>query len=177
MIANAPLPAAKPAAQTWDPIVEALRGELEEYGGLLRLFEEQQQKIFIRESEGVAALVPQLEQQAVAVRVRRGAREKLVREFGVARGRGADQSLRQLLPEFPADVRPLLEALIDEVNHLVHRARQRSRQNRLLLARVVELHQALLPSLRPQAFTKTYSRRGQLAVSAGGIGPTLHVTG
>lgn len=177
MIANPNLAPSRPAAQPWDPIVEALRGELAEYGGLLRLFEEQQGKIFARESEGVAALAPLLEEQAATVRTLRHRREKLVRDFAAAHAKPAGSSLRQLLPEFPVDVRPLLEALIDEVNHLVHRARQRSRQNRLLLARLVELHQALLPTLKPQAFTKTYSRRGTLAVSAAGVGPTLHVTG
>lgn len=166
-----------PAVQPWDPIVTALRAELEEYGGLLQLFEEQQRLIFTRDSEGVSALAPQLEQQAVTVRQRRAQREKLVREFGVAHGRPAESSLRQLLPLFPIDLRPLLDALIDEVNHLVTRSRQRARQNRLLLARLVEMHQSLLPALRPNAYTKTYSRRGQLAVSGAGTSPTLHVTG
>ena len=57
------------------------------------------------------------------------------------------------------------EALIAEVNTLLHRVRRASRHNHTLLARAVEVHQETLQHLRPAAFTKTYSPAGRLAVS------------
>jgi hypothetical protein len=169
-----PFPA---AAQAWTPVVDALRNELAEYGGLLRLFDEQQKTIFTLDSEGVAAFVPLLEQQAEVARSCRLEREQTVRRYATQRGQPVDRSLRQLLPEFPAVVRPLLEALIDEINHLLKRAKQRTRQNHMMLTRLVDLHRELVPNLRPQSFTKTYSRHGQVAVATAGVGPTYRAAG
>lgn len=162
---------------TWTPVVDALRNELAEYGGLLRLFDEQQKKIFALDSDGVAGYVPLLEEQAESARSCRSEREQAVRRYAATQGRPTDRSLRQLLPDFPSEVRPLLEALIDEVNRLLHRAKQRTRQNHLLLMRLVELHHELVPALRPQAFTKTYSRHGQVAVASAGIAASYRAAG
>ncbi len=164
-------------APAWEAVVDALRDELAEYGELLRLFDDQQKRIFALDAGGVSEYVPQLEQQAEVARGRRHDRESVVRAFASGRGRPGDRSLRQLLPEFPTEVRPLVEALIDEINRLLNRTRQRTRQNQMMLSRLVELHHELVPALRPQAFTKTYSRLGQVAVSAVGTGPTYRATG
>jgi len=74
--------------------------------------------------------------------------------------------LRALLPLLDADARPLLEALIDEVNLLLHRVRRTSRQNHTLLTRAVEIHQEVLQQLRPTSFLKTYSPAGTVSVSS-----------
>ena len=165
------------AAPAWSPVVDALRSELAEYGGLMRLFDEQQKKIFALDAEAVAGFVPQLDQQAELARGRREEREQAVRRYAAARGCPTDRPLRALLPEFPSEVRPLLEALIDEINHLLHRTKQRTRQNQMMLSRLVELHRELVPALRPQSFTKTYSRQGQVAVATIAAGPTYRATG
>lgn len=161
----------------WEPIVAALRDELEEYGGLLRLFDQQQEKIFARDAEGVTEIVDAITAQSALASDRRTTRERAVAAAARALGRPANSSLRQLLDAFPDDVRPLLEALIDEVNNLLHRSRRRLQQNQLLLGRLVEVHREVLPGARPGAFTKTYSPRGQLGVSASGVGPTFQATG
>ncbi|MFT3828691.1 MAG: flagellar export chaperone FlgN [Opitutaceae bacterium] len=166
-----------PASTAWSPVVEALRSELAEYGGLLQLIDGQQRKIFALDSAGVSEFVPQLEQQAALARERRVEREGVVRRFAVDHGQPGDRSLRQLLPDFPAEVRPLLEALIEEINHLLQRTKQRTRQNQMMLSRLVELHREFIPALRPQSFTKTYSRRGQVAVSIAASESTYRATG
>jgi flagellar biosynthesis/type III secretory pathway chaperone len=153
----------------WETIATCLRDELQEYGGLLGLFEEQQGALYRRDSSAVLATVSSIEEQARQASRKRLHRERAVREFAAAQGRSTDVTLRQLLPCFPEEVRPMLEALIDEVNRLVHRARRGIRQNALLLQRAVEMHQEALRILRPDAFTKTYSPHGQVSVAA-----TLH---
>lgn len=168
---------AQTGTSDWSLVVDALRSELAEYGGLLRLIDGQQKMIFALDSAGVSEFVPQLEEQAGTAREKRTARENIVRQYAHEHGHAGNLSLRQLLPSFPAEVRPLLEALIDEINHLLQRTKKRTRQNQMLLSRLVEFHRELIPSLRPQAFTKTYSRRGQVSVSASTATPTYRAIG
>jgi flagellar biosynthesis/type III secretory pathway chaperone len=163
----------------WELIAHSLRDELQEYGGLLGLFEEQQGALFRRDASGVLASVSAIEEQARAAGEKRKRREQLVQDFALSIGRPADSTLRSLLDGFPPEVRPMLEALVDEVNRLVHRARRGVRQNTLLLQRAIDLHQETLRSLRPESFTKTYSPRGQvsLANTAPNVPSTLQAVG
>jgi flagellar biosynthesis/type III secretory pathway chaperone len=93
-------------------------------------------------------------------------REQLVSEFAAEHGCLPNSTLRQLMPEFPAEIRPMMEAMIDEINRLVHRARRGARQNTLLLQRAIAMHQEALRSLRPDSYSQTYSPRGQVSVGA-----------
>ena len=172
-------PAASPAlevtlAQPWDAVVVALRDEMQEYGGLLGLLEEQQRQIFAHDAEALLGIVVRLEQQSGILRERRTVREQAVRAYAATRGHPREHSLRRLLPEFAADIRPLLEALLEEINHLILRARRRTRQNQMLLARLLALHRRLFPALAPDIGPRTYSRRGQIASGSGG-GPVYRV--
>jgi flagellar biosynthesis/type III secretory pathway chaperone len=150
---------------TWELIAHSLRDELQEYGGLLGLFEEQQAALFRRDAGGVLSLVHAIEEQARQASVKRVKREDLVREFALNQGRPPGSTLRSLVTLFPSEVRPMMEALIDEVNRLIHRSRKFAQQNVLLLQRAIEMHQEALRTLRPEAFTKTYSPRGQVSVA------------
>lgn len=150
----------------WEFIAECLRRELADYGGLLRLFEQQQQSLFERDPESVLRLASEIEQQARTLSECRTRREQVVAEFAAAHGQPEDAALRSLLPLIESNARPLLEALINEVNTLLHRVRRVSRHNHSLLSKAVEMHQDTLQSLRPSAFTRTYSPAGRLAVAA-----------
>ena len=91
-------------------------------------------------------------------------REQLVAEFARTHEQPVTSTLRSLLNFLPAPVRPLVEALIADVNRLIHRVRRLTRQNHLLLARAVESHQDLMRTLRPDAFQQTYSAAGRKSV-------------
>jgi len=151
----------------WELIVTSLREELAEYGGLLHLFEVQQRALFDRNAEAVLQHATEIESQSLKVTEVRECREKLVATFALEHDRAANSTLRSLLPSFPVEAQPLLEALIDEINRLLHRVRRTSRHNRTLLARALEVHQETLQMLRPHAFTKTYSPSGRVSVAAG----------
>jgi flagellar biosynthesis/type III secretory pathway chaperone len=153
---------------SWEFITECLRNELQEYGALLALFEEQQANLLRRDADQVAALALSIEEQARATHTSRERREQCVNAFAEKCGCPTDSSLRQMLPHFPAEVQPLLNALIDEINHLIHRIRRDARQNQMLLSRTVEAHEEALRALMPDAFkTRTYSPYG--AVSAASV--------
>ncbi|HYD82595.1 MAG TPA: flagellar protein FlgN [Opitutus sp.] len=161
----------------WQSIAENLRQELTEYGELLRLFEQQQESLFKRESDAVLQLGTQIEDQAHILQDCRRQREKTVAAFAALVGQPAAATLRSLLPHVESDARPLLEALINEVNVLLHRVRRASRQNHLMLGRTLELHQETLRQLRPDSFTKTYAATGRVSVAAAGGAPSLRAAG
>jgi flagellar biosynthesis/type III secretory pathway chaperone len=161
----------------WEFIAECLRAELADYGGLLHLFEEQQRSLFDRDADNVLRLANEIETQARSVAGSRSRREQAVASFAQANERAATTTLRAMLPLIDADARPLLEALINEVNTLLHRVRRTSRHNHTLLSRAVDVHQETLQHLRPNAFTKTYSPAGRVSVTAAHPASTLRVAG
>lgn len=161
----------------WEEIADCLRAELADYGGLLHLFEEQQRSLFERNASVVLELSTAIEDQARELATNRSLRERIVAEFAVGQGLPSTTTLRALLPWIEADARPLLEALIDEVNRLLHRVRRTSRHNHTLLASAVQVHQETLQQLRPQAFTRTYAPSGRMAVTAASTSATLRAAG
>src|SRR6476646_1823080 len=105
----------------WKFIAECLRHELADYGDLLRLFEQQQEGVLQRDTDSVLRLAGEIEMQARRLADTRGRREEIVAAFAEENGQPPAQSLRALLPFVEADARPLLGALINEVNFLLHR--------------------------------------------------------
>jgi flagellar biosynthesis/type III secretory pathway chaperone len=161
----------------WEPIVTSLREELAEYGGLLHLFDVQQRALFDRDAEAVLLQATLIEAQTRTLSDCRQRREKVVATFAIELGRPANSTLRSLLPLVAAEARPLFEALIDEINRLLHRVRRTSRHNHTLLARAVEVHQETLQMLRPNTFTKTYSPSGRVSVAGGELAGKLRAAG
>jgi flagellar biosynthesis/type III secretory pathway chaperone len=162
---------------SWESLAEGLRAEIAEYGCLLRLFEEQQRSLFSCAADTVLRLSTEIEAQVRVLHDCRRRREQMVAAFASAHGHPASATLRSLLPQVAADARPLLEALINEVNHLIHRVRRTSRHNHMLLAHAVETHQETLRALRPDAFIKTYAANGRVSVAATRSAPALQAAG
>ncbi len=149
----------------WDPLVGLLREEVQEYGGLYNLLERQQNEIFNRDPDLVMETNGAVETHVEQMDILRQKRESMVREMAVRCQGDQEQTLKDLLPSFPEFVRPLLEALIDEVNAMVKRTRQKARQNYLLLSRTMEITHEALRRSEPSNYSKTYSRKGQVGVS------------
>ena len=152
--------------QVWTDIAEGLRHEVAEYGALLRLFEEQQRHLFARNADAVLRLSADIEAQVRTLHECRRVREELVANFATQHGQPAGATLRSLFPHFSAEVRPLIGALVSEVNVLIHRVRRASRHNHLLLARAVEIHQQLLRQILPDSFSQTYAPSGRVSLTA-----------
>ena len=162
---------------SWEFIADCLREELADYGGLLHLFEAQQRALFERDANTVLHLANEIERHAFTLAQARTRREQAVAAFADENGQPTTASLRSLLPFVEPDARPLLEALINEVNALLHRVRRTSRHNHTLLTRAVEVHQETLAHLRPNSFTKTYSPGGRLSVASAHATATLRAAG
>jgi len=162
---------------TWELVAQCLREEVQEYGGLLRLFEEQQECVFNRDPDRLLQLIETIREATAQAEEVRHRREKCVTSFATGLGRAADATLRSLLPAIDDEARPLLQALVDEVNRLIHRVRHITRQNHQLLSRTVELQQGILRQFYPGAFTPTYSAYGRLSVTPAATLPAYRAAG
>ncbi len=166
-----------PPSVSWQSIADCLRAELAEYGGLLALFDEQQKCLFGREANEVLRLSAVIEEQVHALDLCRRDREAVVATFAAAHGQPVNATLRSLLPLIELAAQPLLVALIDEINHLLHRVRRTTRHNHTLLSRLVEVHQDVLQQIRPNVFSKTYSPAGRLSIAVSHPPSTLRAAG
>lgn len=162
---------------TWSDIADCLRREIAEYGALYGFYEEQQTRLFKHDAEAVLRLSGDIEVQVRVLHDCRREREAAVSGFANAHGQPTGATIRSLLPLVPADARPLLEALVNEINVLIHRLRRISRHNHMLLARKVELQQQMLRQMLPGTFSQTYSPKGRLSMTMSSPMAALRTTG
>lgn len=148
----------------WETIADCLREEISDYGALLSLFETQQQALLDRDAETVLRIAAEIEGNTKFLGQARTRREKVVAEFATENGASAGSTLRSLLFLIEPDARPLLNALIDEVNSLLHRTKRTSRHNYALLQSTVEVGREALGRLAPQALSSTYGTGGRVSV-------------
>lgn len=146
----------------WEQIAECLRDEIAEYGGLLHLFDVQQQAIAARDPAASVRHGNAINSFARKLAECRARREKTVDAFAARHGFPAGTPVRSLLPCIKADARPLLMALVDETNHLLRRVRRASRRNHTLLTGAAVLQQETLLLLRASAVPKPLSRSHSL---------------
>jgi flagellar biosynthesis/type III secretory pathway chaperone len=147
-----------------EQLIAALREELAEYGAMLQLLELQQVAVIDRKPDSILELITRIEAQVALTTSCRKRRE--AKADGLARLAGTPQpaTLRTLAPHFRPAVRPMVEALADEVNRLISHTRKKAQQNQMLLARSLELAQDLVTRLSPRSVSKTYSARGRVKI-------------
>jgi flagellar biosynthesis/type III secretory pathway chaperone len=154
----------------YDSLIVALRDEVQEYGELLSLFNDQQTAILERNPGRVLEIQDTIKEQLLTINDCRKRREQTAKEFAATVGADPSSTVKQLIEKCEETVRPLLNALIYEVNQLISKTRRRGHQNQMLLARSIEVSQQILQRLNPGGLTKTYSRRGQISLVRGGAG-------
>lgn len=143
-------------------IVSMLQNELQEYGGLLHLFDRQQKCIVHQDPTGFLDINVDVDEQIAKLTHCRQEREQLVRRTASELGKPADITLSALSHSFAPEHQPLLRALIDEINDLITRTQRRTRQNRMLLSQCVESARQLLAISNPGAIPGTYGAQGQI---------------
>jgi hypothetical protein len=125
---------------TLEPVIEALRNELQQYGEMLALLEAQQVAVSRRESGSVLTSIPEIEAQSSAIQDARRTRETHQRQLAWALGQpDGVVAFQELLPLLPGEYRPLISALVQEINQLLGRVRQFAEQNHSQLRRSLEL--------------------------------------
>ena len=113
-----------------------LRDELQEYGGLVGLLNAQQQSILDRRTDSLMEINQSVQTQMEASQMLQKRRQGMVCTLAKSFGESERSTLSELVPHFPDVTRPMFESIIEEINSLITRVREKVMQNQRLLARV-----------------------------------------
>ena len=119
----------------WDELVSALRDELQEKGGLIRLLNQQTETLYRRDHVENERLEDQIRIQIRLATRCRQARDLILRQTAARLDLPDDAPAGEILGRFPEYVQPLLDALFLEVDRLSGRLEERLRQNQQLKER------------------------------------------
>jgi hypothetical protein len=119
----------------WDQLVDSLRNELQEKGGLIRLLNQQTELLYQRDPRGNERVEEQIRGQLRLVSRCTQSRELILRETGTRLNLRDEADAAEVVHGFPEYVQPLLEALFTEVERLSGRMQERLRQNQELKVR------------------------------------------
>jgi len=142
------------------PLIHSLREEMQHYGEMLALLDQQQESAIHRMADEMLACTGAIQNQAAVIQHARKSREKHQRTLACELCIMETSTFVELIPLLPADYRPLVQTLVEENNALLTRVQQRARQNHLVLSRSVELMQQFMGQLFPTSETRVYDERG-----------------
>ena len=154
------------SSEQWESLVGALRVELQEYGGLISLLDEQRRRILGRNTEGLLERNNDIDTQLESVRKLKNEREILTRSLVCECNLTDVESVSDIIPHVPDPIQPLLQELVDRINDLLIKIQRKAGQNRMLLLRAHEITEQIMRSLQPHSVTKTYNRRGTITFKA-----------
>jgi len=119
----------------WDQLVDALRDELQEKGGLIQLLNQQTETLYRRDIAENERLEEQIRTQLRLISRRTQDREFALRQTAAKLHLNEDAQSNEVIRSFPEYVHPLLEALFSEVDRLSNRMEERLKQNQGLKGR------------------------------------------
>jgi hypothetical protein len=146
-------------------LVNALREELTQYGEVLALMQEQQELIINRAANDLLINLNRVNEQMERVAIARNQREICRQHLVAALGGAEGTTFRQMTEMLPPEVQPLLDALVQEINHMLQNIQRWLKQNHLLLKRSLDLMQTIMKNMFPsaEAAAGTYGRGGQVS--------------
>lgn len=152
-------------------LLEALKEELQEYGEMLALLEQQQSAAIQHAPEEVLRGAISIQQQVARLQAAQEKRMASQTEVSVALGRPGRCDFVELIPLLPETHRVAVETLVRENRQLLLKVQKKARQNHLLMVRSLQLTQQFMQALMPPTGTATYNGGGQLHVvgSPGGM--------
>ena len=116
----------------WDQLVNALREELQEKGGLLQFLNQQTEVLYLRLPDENRRLEEQIRTQILVASGCTRKREVILREIASRMDLADGNNASEIVVRFPEYVQPLLEALFSEVERLSGRMEERLKQNQQL---------------------------------------------
>jgi hypothetical protein len=119
----------------WDQLVDALRDELQEKGGLIQLLNQQTETLYRSDIEENERLEEQIRVQLRLISRCTQGRELALRQTASRFQLNEDVQSNEVIRSFPEYVHPLLEALFSEVDRLSNRMQERLKQNQGLKER------------------------------------------
>ena len=131
------------------PLIESLRNELQHYGEMLALLDQQHAQVFHQPLDDIHPVAATINQQMVIIQTARQERRRCEDSIKQAVTPLAPSPFYELIPLLPEKYRGALRALVRETNESLARVRQQARQNELLLTRSLDLMQQFLQDLTP----------------------------
>jgi hypothetical protein len=119
----------------WNQLVDALREELQEKGGLIRLLGQQTETLYRRDTTENERLEEQIRLQLRVIARCTQVRELALRQCASKFHLSEDVQVGEVIQNFPVYVHPLLEALVTEVERLSSRMQEYLGQNENLKQR------------------------------------------
>lgn len=113
----------------WNQLVDALRDELQEKGGLIRLLTQQTDILYRRDIAQNERLEEQIRLQLRVIARCTQVREMALRQCASKFQLGEDVQAGEVIRNFPEYIHPLLEALVAEVERLSSGMQERLGQN------------------------------------------------
>jgi flagellar biosynthesis/type III secretory pathway chaperone len=154
------------SGSNWEELLELLRTELQEYGGLIGLLNAQQQSILNRKPDSLVEINLSVQTQMEASQILQKRRQGFVSHLARNFGRSEQSTLSELLPHMPDVTQPMFESIIEEINSLISNVRRKVAQNQKLLSRLLEVTDNILSVANPSSYPKTYSKYGKTGVYA-----------
>ena len=155
-------------------LIAALREELQQYGEMLALLDQQQEWVLARAGEELYQTIGEIQAQANTILRVRQQRQSCQHNLAQQLPLSDSHSFNEVIPMLPSDYQPLLRSLIEENNGLLVRVQQRARQNHLLLSRSLELMQQYLNPLMPVRQDQVYDENGNRPAHALPGAPALY---
>ena len=119
----------------WNQLVEVLREELQEKGGLMQLLNQQTEVLYLLLPDENRRLEEQIRKQLLETSRCTQKRQRTLRELAARMNLPDGAGPKEMVVRFPEYVQPLLEALFSEVDRLSGRMEERLRQNQQLKTR------------------------------------------
>ncbi len=143
---------------TLENLIEALRNELQQYGEMLALLDQQQEMVLQQRTDDVLHSISAIDSQSAAIQAARANRQLAQRGMAERLGQLHEMTFASLIPMMPEPYRPLVTALVQENNELLLRVRQRDQQSHVLLRQSLEMLQRFITTL-PSHETTVLTRR------------------
>jgi hypothetical protein len=136
---------------TLENLIGALRNELQQYGEMLALLDEQHEAVKLQGADDILQSIAAVNAQSAAIQAARESRQVWQRQLAEALHQDPDSAFLHLIPLLPEAYRPLVAALLQENNDLLARVRERAQQNHSLLRQSMEIMQSFVAALSPEA--------------------------
>lgn len=149
-----------------EELIEHLRHELQQYGEMLALLEEQQEHLMARRVDHVVDAATRIQLHTPVLQRARAVREEAQHALAAGLHHPECTGLLLLADYLPEEFRPLLRALVLENNQLLRRVQERGRQNYLILSRAVDLMQQFIHSISPGRHPTVYGGNGTVSTGA-----------
>lgn len=142
--------------QKFQAIVSALQFELQEYGGLLHLFDRQKKFMDCRDPFAVLHINVEVAEQIAKLTWCRQQRAQLVSHIALDLGKPKNTILSMMIQSFKIEHQSLMVALVDEIQDLESRTLRRLRESGMLLAQCVDYASQLQNMSNSGSIPETY---------------------